>query len=837
MDVFDLVAKITMDTSDYESKLSSAKSAASESGSGISSAFGTVASGVGKAMSTVTKVTAAAIGAAATGVSTLTTLAVNQYAQYEQMEGGISKIFGTANQSLGQYAATFDGTLEEARASYEKLEATQQLVMDNAANSWKTAGTSANEYMETVTTLSGALMSSLDYDKTAAAEYADRAITDMSDIANTYGYTMDQVSGIYTSVSRGLYQTIDTLTAGAFAGTKAGYQKLIDTMADATDIQKKLNITVEKGNYDYDNFVNAMSVYNEKMGIAGTTAKEASTTIQGSLNQTKAAWQNLLTGIGDSNADIESLMDNLIESLVGVEEHLDHNGQKVEATGGLIGNVVPVVETALSSIGTLIEKLVPEALDLIPSLINDVLPKITSAATELVGGLVSAFSDNMDTISSVISQIVDAIVNLLPDIISLGGQIASTLATAIMNNLDKILEAAGKILEMILTGLSNNAEKLSSGAVEIITKLVGFITDNIDLVINSAIDIVNGLANGLLENLDVLLEAGLELLMAIVSAIPDFIIKLADSLSDIIDTIVNFLTGDGLVDIIEAATEMFLGLVKALPDVLVALVDALVGIIDSVVQLMSGDGSSEILEAALVMFLEIAAAVPEILGTLLGAIGELLVGVVQAINTYAANMKAAAVELWGKITEAVEDVGAEIVAKIKEKIEEWKTAISDKVNDFKEVGKNLIIGLWNGISDKAQWVYDKITGMGSTIVDKVKGIFGVESPSKVFAEIGGYLAEGLGLGWEDEIDDVNKQIDKDLKYEGEIDIAAKTSGFTAPITKAAERSEGNLENARLVINNTTVYDGDVIEEKTYEYMIQRMGDELTATKISEGGGY
>lgn len=830
MDVFDLVAKITMDTSDYESKLSSAKSAASESGSGISSAFGTVASGVGRAMSTVTKVTAAAIGAAATGVSTLTTLAVKQYAQYEQMEGGISKIFGTANQSLEDYAATFDGTLEEAKASYEELEATQQLVMDNAANSWKTAGTSANEYMETVTALSGALMSSLDYDKTAAAEYADRAITDMSDIANTYGYTMDQVSGIYTSISRGLYQTLDTLTAGAFAGTKAGYQDLIDTMADATDIQKKLNITVEKGNYDYDNFVNAMSVYNEKVGIAGTTAKEASTTISGSLSQMSAAWSNLLTGIADENANIDDLMGNLVDSIVG---YTDDAGNEVN---GFLDNIIPVVETSLTSIGTLIEKLVPEALDLIPSLITDVLPKITNAATELVGGLVSAFSDNMDTISSVISQILTAFVDLLPDIISLGGQIISTLATAIVNNLDAILAAAGDILEKLTTGLSQNTEKLVNGAIEIITKLMGFLTDNADLLIDAAVQIIEGLTTGIVNNLDVIIEAGIELAMAIFNGLLDALPELLEYIPDMISTVSEKLV-DCAPDILEAATTMFLALVEALPDILVDLIDAVEGILMAVVNLMSGEGSSEFAEAALTMFLEIVAAVPEILGALLGAIGDLLVACVNAFNTYVSNMYEAGKELWGKIKDAVEDVGAEIIDKIKEKIEEWKTAISDKVNDFKEIGKNLITGLWNGISDKAQWLYDKISGMGSTVVDKVKSIFGVASPSKVFAEIGGYLAEGLGLGWDEGIEDVNKQIDKDLKYEGEIDIAAKTSGFTAPITKATERSESNLENARLVINNTTVYDGDVIEEKTYEYMIQRMGDELTATKIAEGGGY
>ena len=824
MDVFDLQALLSLNTDGYEKKLNEAKSSASSFGG----AFGKVASGIG----TATKVVASAVGVVSTGIGALTASAVKSYATYEQLEGGVETLFGTGGQKLQDFINNFDGTVDQAKETYVKLTNAQNTVMANASNAYKTAGMSANEYMETVTSFSASLIQSLGGDTEKASAYADKAITDMSDNANKMGTSMESIENAYQGFAKQNYTMLDNLKLG-YGGTKSEMERLI---TDAEKLDSSFVAQKDssgKLTMSYADIVDAIHIVQDEMGITGTTMKEATSTIEGSLNMLKASWSNLVTGLADENANIDELADNVIESLVGITD--ETTGEKIQK--GFLDNVIPVVETALTSIGTLIEKLVPDALDLIPPLITNVLPKITNAATELVGGLISAFSDNMDTISSVISQIVNAIVNLLPDIISLGGQIASTLATAIMDNLDKILEAAGQILEMILTGLSNNAEKLSSGAVEIITKLVGFITDNIDLVINSAIDIVNGLANGLLENLDVLIGAGLDLLMGIVSAIPDFIVELAGKLPDIIDTIVSYLTGDGLVDIINAATEMFLGLVKALPDVLVALVDALVGIIDSVVQLMSGDGSSEILEAALVMFLEIVAAVPEILGALLGAIGELLVGVTKAINTYASNMKSAAVELWGKITEAVEEVAGEIADKIKEKLEEWKTAISDKVNDFKEVGKNLITGLWNGISDKAQWLYDKISGMGSTVVDKVKSIFGVASPSKVFAEIGGYLAEGLELGWEDEIDDVNNKIGKDLQYQGEIDITTKTSEVTAPITKSAGRSEDSFENTRLVLNNTTVIDGEVIEEKSYTYMIRRMGDELTATKIAEGGGY
>lgn len=801
-----------------ESQLSGA---ATEAGGTAGGKFGTAFSSGLKTVATgAAKVTAAAITAASTGVAALTKAAVSSYSEYEQLVGGVQTLF-TPTESMSEFVTKMGEIGVSAETAAQKYNAGAEKVMSDASNAWKTAGMSANEYMETVTSFSASLVSSLGGDTEEAASYAKMAITDMSDNANKMGTSIESIENAYQGFAKQNYTMLDNLKLG-YGGTKSEMERLIedaDNLSDSFTAQRD-----EAGNLtmSYSDIVDAIHIVQEEMGIAGTTAEEATSTISGSFGMLKASWSNLVTGLADENANLDELTNNVIESLVGITD--EETGEKIQK--GFLDNIIPVVETALSSIGDLITKLMPNILDLLPTLINDVLPDVIAAGTSLVQGLVTSMSDNSDTIKSVITQLVNSIVSMLPDIISLGGEVVGTLASAISDNLDKILEAAGQILEMILTGLSENAEKLSSGAVEIITMLAGFITDNIDLVLNSAIEIVNGLANGLIENLDILLEAGLELLMAIVSAIPDFIIKLSDSLPEIIDAIVDYLTGEGCVDIIEAATEMFLGLVEALPDVLVALTDALVGIIDSVVQLMSGDGSSEILEAALVMFLEIVAAVPQILGALLGAIGELLVGVTNAINTYASNMKNAAVELWGKIKDALSEVAEEIVSSVKEKVQSWADAISDKVEDFKTIGQNLITGLWNGISDKAEWLYSKITGMGSTIVNKVKSLFGVASPSKVFAEIGGYLAEGLEVGWSNEIDNVQKEINSDLDFSASVSMSKDYD------TKASDQELGTF-----VIHDYISLDGTNMQEKIATYTIQKIGNETRAVKVAQGGYY
>lgn len=833
MDALDLIAKIKMDLSEYEEGLDKAKSQASSSGSSISSAFGKVASGIGTAMSVATKVTATAITAGVTGVAALTTAAINSYAEYEQMEGGISKIFGTAGKTVEEYAESVGKSVSEVKSEYDSLQETESLVMENAANSWKTAGTSANEYMSTVTALSGALMSSLDYDKTAAAEYADRAITDMSDIANTYGYTMDQVSGIYTSVSRGLYQTIDTLTAGSFAGTKAGYQDLIDTMADATDIQDKLNITVEKGNYDYDNFVNAMSVYNEKMGIAGTTAREASTTISGSLSQMSAAWSNLLTGIADENANLDTLMQNLVDSIVG---YTDEAGNHVN---GFLDNIIPVIETSLNSIGTLVENLVPTFIEIIDNMLSgDLLDNLTSAAVNLVQGFVTAFSDNIDTITGVINTLITAIVDLIPDIISLGGQIVSTLASAIMDNLDSILDAAGQILEMILTGISENIDSIVTAATTIITKLAGFLTDNMDLIISSAVTIIMTLATALLDNLPTIVEAGLNLFVAIVEGLIQALPQIIEAIPDLVNGIINALL-EMIPDLIEASTTLFMAMVEALPEIMEALNEAIPELVDSVVDWMSGDGMGEILSASLAMFSAIYQAIPQIAITVISGIVTLFGNVIVTIAGKAAELTSSALTAFGGILTGLTQKASEILSNLKAKLAEWVNAIKEKVNDWKSAGQNLITGLWSGISDKAQWLYSQITGLGSTVVSKVKSMFGINSPSKVFAEIGGYLAEGLGVGWENEIKDVNKQIEDDMNYDASLNVMSNLDNVVTTNTKGSTLTDQDISRiiSGLQINfqNNTYIDGSKMKEEAYKYTVERTTNETRAVNVSQGG--
>jgi len=832
MDVFELEAILGLNTDKYESGLNSAKNSAESSGSAISGVFGKIGSTIG----TVAKATATAVGVVATGVGALTASAVKSYATYEQLEGGVETLFGTGGQSLEDYINTYDGSIADAKRSYESLQEAQDKVMENASNAYKTAGMSANEYMETVTSFSASLIQSLDGDTVKASEYADKAITDMSDNANKMGTDIESIENAYQGFAKQNYTMLDNLKLG-YGGTKSEMERLIEDaegLSDSFEAQRD-----EAGNLtmSYADIVDAIHIVQDNMGITGTTALEASTTIEGSLNQTKAAWENLITGLADSNANLDELSKNLIDSLVG---YVDEEGNEVN---GFIDNVIPVVETALSSIGTLVNKLVPEALKLIPTLINEFLPDLVTSAKSLITGLVSTLEANSNDVVQVVRNIASVILNtmleILPDVISLGGQIVSSLGTALMSNLDSILNTGSEILEMLLTGLSNNADKLVTAAVTIITKLIGFLTDNASLIITSAITIVETLTTALLENLPLLIQAGLELATALVTGlVTDGIPMLISYLPTLIDTIIQTLD-EGIPMILEAATTMFLAIVEALPDILIALTDALPQIIDSVIGFMTGEGSTEILSAAVTMFLEIVAAIPEILGSLLGALGTLIVSLVSTLASYGPRLLATGKEVFSKIGEAISSLASEIGSKLKELLTNLINKIKETISDWKDAGKNLITGLWSGISDKAQWLYSQITGLGSTVVSKVKSLFGISSPSKVFAEIGGYLAEGLGVGWENEIKDVNKQIEDDMNYDANLNVTSTLDNSVTTSASGTTLTDQDISRiiSGLQINfqNNTYIDGSKMKEEAYKYTVERTTNETRAVNVSQGG--
>lgn len=515
MDLLDLFAKITLDTSGYEKGLNGAVATAKKVGDGLKSVLGTAA-----------KVSAAAIGVAATGVTALAKSAVDNFAEYEQLVGGVETLFKNNADIVQQYAA----------------------------NAYKTAGLSANAYMETVTSFSASLLQSLGGDTAAAAEVADRAITDMSDNANKMGTDMQMIQNAYQGFAKQNYTMLDNLKLG-FGGTKEEMQRLLDA-ANEYNRQQGINTNYQIENYA--DIVEAIHVVQTEMGITGTTAAEAATTIQGSLSSMGAAWQNLVTGIADENADFETLIDNFVES----------------ATTAL-DNLLPRVKTSLEGIGKLVTELSPIIAKAVPELVNDVLPSIIQAAVDLVTALVNSLVENGDMIANTALDILDMLVQALVDnaykVADGATSLITTFVVGISQRLPDLIPAAIEIITQISEGIANNTDKLISAAIDVIKQLADFLATNAYKVIDGALSIITSLADGISELLPDLVPAAVEIILAIAQAI-------IDNIDEILEAAENIIKGlaEGLMEAVPILLEKagpivvsLLGeLVKAIPDVI-----------------------------------------------------------------------------------------------------------------------------------------------------------------------------------------------------------------------------------------------------------------------------
>lgn len=459
MDVFDLFAKITLDSSEYEKGLKNAKSSAS----GLTGLFGKVgsaASTVGKGIfnvaTNVAKVSVAATTAGATTISALTGLAINSYADYEQLVGGVETLYKTSADKVQQYAA----------------------------DAYKTAGLSANEYMNTATTFAAALVSSLGGDTEQAAELANTAIGDMSDNANKMGTDMESIQNAYNGFSKQNYTMLDNLKLG-YGGTKQEMQRLLD---DAN----KLNAA--QGNYtkysidSYADVVSAIHDVQNAMGITGTTSKEASTTIQGSVNATKSAWSNLVTGIADDNANFGQLISNFVDSATTAAS-----------------NILPRIEVALNGAAKLIESLVPPIMAELPSLIETVLPQLAKSAVNIVQTLVTGISANaaqlIDSAIQIITVLGNGIYQMLPTVAQSALQIVLTLVSKLNENLPQMLDTAGQMLIAFVEGVSEHLPDIMLAAASIVETLLTYFIEHLPDIVEGAMQMGDAVIDGIIDGI------------------------------------------------------------------------------------------------------------------------------------------------------------------------------------------------------------------------------------------------------------------------------------------------------------------------------------------------
>lgn len=415
--------------------------------------------------------------------------ALNSYADYEQLVGGVDTLFGESSGKVQKYAA----------AAYE------------------TAGMSANDYMETVTSFSASLLQSLKGDTDKAAESANQALIDMSDNANKMGTSIESIQNAYQGFAKQNYTMLDNLKLG-YGGTKTEMERLLKDAQKISGVKYDIN--------NLNDVYSAIHVIQTELGITGTTAKEASTTIQGSITSMKSAYSNLLAGLADDNADLTELTLNLIYSVETVAK-----------------NVLPAIQKILSGISQVLPELFMELGSQMPQMLEIGIEMSRNLLNGLRDSLFNS-EDGMGLIAistSIIETLLNGIIELLPDIIKTG--------------MDIILG--------LIQGLAESLPGLIPTAVDAILTIGDTLLDNIDMIVDAGIQLILALADGLIEALPKLIEKAPVIIQKLFDAFVINFPKIVKAGGELIGKLVAGITGS-FWKLLEVAPQLISNIVKGL---------------------------------------------------------------------------------------------------------------------------------------------------------------------------------------------------------------------------------------------------------------------------------
>ena len=643
-----------------------------DEGTKTESKLGSAFSKIGSAAAKVGKVIGVGMLAAGGAVVAVGKKALDSYADYEQLVGGVETLFEDL--------------------SYD--------VIENSKVAYKTAGLSANDYLETVMGFSASLNQSLlasEGNISRAADLSNQIIIDMSDNANKMGSDMESIQNAYNGFAKQNYTMLDNLKLG-YGGTKEEMQRLLE------DAEKLSGIK-----YDISSFADiaeAIHVVQTEMGITGTTAKEASTTIQGSIRSAKSAWQNLITGIADDEADLDELVNNFFNSIVTVGE-----------------NIIPRISVILNGIAKAVEKIAPKIIEVLPDVISKVLPEIVKGAQTLLNAAVN-----------VIPQIAKLIVQMLPNIISAFEQVFKALAGALNSIWGTLLEALPTLIPQLVTAIT-----------DVVVYILEHIGEILQPIIDNLPDIIISIVDALMDNLPTLIDGLISFILAIVEAIPQIIMGLIEALPTIIEKVITGLI-ECIPQLIAGLIELVIQLVIHLPEIIIGLIEAIPKIVVSVAQALVEAGPkiweafSEIFSKAWTKIQEIFAPVAEWFGNMFSkawegiqAIWNNVVSFFQGIWQGICNAFSAVGDwfkgvfegawngiksIWESVTGFFKGIWDGIVG-IFSGVGEWfsniwnaaVSGVKNAWNGIKEWFSNLWDGIWNVIKTPINWIIGAINAI------------------------------------------------------------------------------------------------------------------------------
>lgn len=605
------------------------------------------------------KVLAGSVAGIAAGFGVMTKSALDSFASLEQNIGGVETLFKDSAQK----------------------------VIDSAKNAYKTAGLSANAYMETVTSFSASLLQSLGKDTEKAADYADRAIIDMSDNANKMGTSMEMIQNAYQGFAKQNYTMLDNLKLG-YGGTASEMYRLLQ---DAANLNEEFASTAKfsmdsKGHLEanFADITEAIHIVQTEMGITGTTAKEASETISGSIASAKGAFDNFLNGTGSPEALAESMVTAGKNVLKG------------------LGEIVPRLLQTLPEVGKLIQE------NLVNSLSGDSMQKIVEAGKNAVMSLIDGMLASVPTIIPValnfVKLIADTVITNVPTLIQKGYELLSNLVDGFVK---AIPEALPKILDFVQgigDKLAEAAPILIQKGFELLQKLVEGIITAVPILISRVPEIISTFANIINDNFPTILMKGAQLLgqlvLGLIQSIPTLIANIPKIISAIVDTLMAF-----------QWLNLGRGIIKFLGDGIGAMKDFVV------------KKGFEILTGLKNTLMNLPSTLANIGRTAVSGLGNAISAGISWVKNAAGNIVSAIVNTIKSIPGGMLSIGKDIVKGLWNGISDMTGWVIDKIQGF---GESVLGGIKDffGIHSPSRVMRD---------------------------EVGKYMAQGVGVGFEKNI--------------------------------------------------------------------------------------
>lgn len=798
------------------------------------------------------------------------------------LQSGMGKVASVAQQALGVFTGQMMTRAVDALANLGKsaLDSVGQLeqnvggvetlfgdaadaVIASADRAYQTAGMSANDYMSTVTSFSASLLQSLGGNTEEAAKVADMAIIDMADNANKMGTSMDMIQNAYQGFAKQNYTMLDNLKLG-YGGTKTEMERLLADAEKLTGVKYDIN--------NLNDVYQAIHAVQEEMGITGTTAKEAASTLEGSMASAKAAWDNFMNGSGDADqlADAfataaDNIVKNLAEIIPRFAETLPALGGAIIAQiPGLVAAIVPAVLSAGQSVLKQLQDAVlnfdfagtaDKVVQMITGFIEgdglgSLLDTLVTIFTGIVNGISSMLPSLLPALIELISYVVTSLLDQLPAILDCALELILGLAQGILAALPVLIEALPEVISSIVEFLISAIPQIIDAGIELLMALVDALPVIIDALVDALPQIIKATVTALIAAAPQIAKAGVKLLGALIEAIPVIVVELAKAVPDIVAAIIDVLAElPGLIgevfaeivtDLVEWGQQMLSNASTAMSNML--------GQVNSIIQELPGkiwthlvNAVNKVIAWGQQMVSNASTAASNMLSKVSGIIqelpGKIWTHLVNTVNKVVAwgqqmvsNASTAASNMLSKVSSTLQQLPGKVwdyLSQAAQKVVTWGTQLAQKgaaaatqlfnsiVNGLSslpskmaEIGSNIVSGIWNGISSGWNWLTNKVSNLANSLLDAAKDALGINSPSKEFAD---EVGRWIMPG-------VGKGLDKSMPATLK-DMKAKAGELVSAMRAEMSASVGQLSvgashaaGLRMAGAGTTVYNDNRMEQ-------------------------